>query len=39
MYQKPELVRFGTVRDLTRTGVGPPIDGHTVVGEIPTRIS
>jgi len=39
MYTKPKLERFGTLRDLTRTGVGPPLDGHSVIGELPTRLS
>ena len=39
MYTKPKLQRFGTLRDLTRTGAGAPIDGHAVIGEFPVRLS
>jgi len=32
MYQKPSISRFGTFRDLTRTGCTGTSDGFTVVG-------
>lgn len=32
MYQKPQLVRYGSFRELTQFGTGPDTDGGPAMG-------